>query len=86
MQSRRLFSQTWTKECALACPLVAVRYMVRWRGCAAVYYGLNQASRTWHYNLVKGIKPLGFEQCEADVCVMRSVEDGAVDIACLFAC
>ena len=42
-------------------------------------YGLNQASRTWHYHLVRGIKPLGFEQCEADVCVIRSVEDGAVD-------
>ena len=49
-------------------------------------YGLNQASRTWPYHLVRGIKPLGFEQCEADVCVMRFVEDGAVDIACLFAC
>ena len=49
-------------------------------------YGLNQASRTWHYLLVRGIKALGFEQCEADACVMRLVEDGAVDIACLFAC
>ena len=49
-------------------------------------YGLNQTSRTWHYRLVRGTKPLGFERCEADVCVMRSVEDGAVDIACLFAC
>ena len=49
-------------------------------------YGLNQASRTWHYNLVRGIKALGFEQCEADACVMRLVEDGAVDIACSFAC
>ena len=49
-------------------------------------YGLNQASRTWHYHLVRGIKPFEFEQCEADVSVMRSVEDGAVDIACLFAC
>ena len=48
-------------------------------------YGLNQASRTWHYHLVREIKPFEFEQCEADVCVMRSVEDGAVDIACLFA-
>ena len=27
-------------------------------------YGLNQASRTWHYHLVRGIKPFGFEQCE----------------------
>ena len=49
-------------------------------------YGLNLASRTWHYHSVRGIKPLGFEQCESDVCVMRSVEDGAVDIACLIAC
>ena len=24
-------------------------------------YGLNQASRTWHYHLVRGIKPFGFE-------------------------
>ena len=49
-------------------------------------YGLKQASQTWHYDVVRGMKALGFEQCEADVCVMRSVEDGAVDIACLFAC
>ena len=50
-------------------------------------YGLNQASRTWYYyHLVRGIEPLEFEQCEADICVMRLVEDGAVDIACLFAC
>ena len=49
-------------------------------------YGLNQASRTWHYHLVRGIKPLEFGQCEADVYVMHSVEDGAVDVACLFAC
>ena len=49
-------------------------------------YGLNQASRTWHYHLVRGIKALGFEQCEAYACVMRLMEDGAVDIACLFAC
>ena len=25
-------------------------------------YGLNQASRTWHYHLVRAIKPLEFEQ------------------------
>ena len=49
-------------------------------------YGLNQASQTWHYHLARGIKALGFEQCEADACVMRLVEDGAVDIACLVAC
>ena len=49
-------------------------------------YGLNQTLRMWHYHLVRGIKAFGFEQCEADVCIMRLVEDGAVDIACLFAC
>ena len=48
--------------------------------------GLNQASRTWHYRLSRGIKADGFEQCEADACVMRLVEDNAEDIACLFAC
>ena len=32
------------------------------------------------------MEALGFEQCEADACVMRLVEDGAVGIACLFAC
>ena len=48
--------------------------------------GLNQASRTRHYHLVRCIKALGFEQCDADACVMRLVEDGAVDIAYLFAC
>ena len=49
-------------------------------------YGLKQALQTWHYNLARGMKALGFEQCEADDCVMRLVEDGAVDNACLFAC
>ena len=48
-------------------------------------YGLNQASRTWYYHLVRGIKALRFEQYEADACVMHLVENGAVDIACLFA-
>ena len=33
--------------------------------------GLKQASRTWHYYLVRGMKALGFEQCEADACIMR---------------
>ena len=47
---------------------------------------LNQASRTWHYHLVRGIQAVGFEQCEADACVTRLVENGEVDIACLFAC
>ena len=26
-------------------------------------YGLKQASRTWHYRLVRGMKALRFEQC-----------------------
>ena len=67
------------------------------RGCGALsgkvvrlrrsLYGLNKASRTWHYHFVRGIKALlGFEQCEADACGMRLVEDGVVDIACSFAC
>ena len=65
-------------------------------GCGALFgkvvrlrrslYGLYQASRTWHYYLVRGIKALEFEQCEADACVMRLVEDGAVDITRSFAC
>ena len=43
-------------------------------------YGLKQASRTWPYHLVRGMKALGFEQCEADACVMRLVEDGGVSV------
>ena len=43
-------------------------------------YGLKQASRTWHYHLVKGMKALGFEQCNADACAMRLVEDGGVSV------
>ena len=49
-------------------------------------YGSKQASQTWHYHLVRRKKALGFKQCEADACVMRLVEDGAVDIADSFAC
>lgn len=41
-------------------------------------YGLKQASRTWHYHLVAGMRSLGFEQCGADACVMRLVENGVV--------
>ena len=48
-------------------------------------YGLKQTSRTWHYYLVRRMKALEFEQSEADACVMRLVEDGAVDIAYLLA-
>ena len=43
-------------------------------------YGLKQASRTWHYHLVRGMKALEFEQCRADTCVMLLVEDGAVSV------
>ena len=43
-------------------------------------YSLKQASRTCHYHLVRGIKALGFEQCEADACVMRLVEDGGASV------
>ena len=43
-------------------------------------YGLKQASRTWRYHLVRGMKALGFEQCEADACAMRLVEDGGVSV------
>ncbi|CAB1110059.1 unnamed protein product [Ectocarpus sp. CCAP 1310/34] len=39
-------------------------------------YGLKQASRTWHKHLVRGMKCLGFEQCAADACVMRLIEEG----------
>ena len=51
-----------------------------------LYYGLEQASQTWHYHLVRRMKALGFDQCKADACVMRLVEDSAVDIAQLLAC
>ena len=43
-------------------------------------YGLKKASRTWHYHLVRRMKTLGFEQCEADACVMHLVEDGGVSV------
>lgn len=41
-------------------------------------YGLKQASRSWHYHLIAGMKSLGFEQCGADACVMRLIENGVV--------
>ena len=43
-------------------------------------YGLRQASRTWHHHLIVRMKILGFEQCLADACVLRLIEDGAVSI------
>jgi len=46
-------------------------------------YGLKQASRTWHHHLVRAMRRLGFEQCAADACVMRLVEDGKVTMVVL---
>ena len=43
-------------------------------------FGLKQALRTWHCHLVRGMKALAFEQCEADACVISLVEDGAVSV------
>ena len=43
-------------------------------------WGLKQASRTWHYHLVRGMKAPGFEQCEVDACVIRLVEDGGASV------
>jgi len=43
-------------------------------------YGLKQASRLWHAHLITCLKSLGFEQCQADVCVFRLIEDGRVAI------
>ena len=41
-------------------------------------YGLRQSSRTWHNNLMRGLKCLGFELCAADACVMRLIEHSAI--------
>ena len=41
-------------------------------------YGLKQGSRTWHQHLVRGMKCLGFEQCAADACAMRLMEEEAI--------
>ena len=43
-------------------------------------YGLKQASRTRHNHLVRAMRCLGFEQCAADACVMRLVENGTVSM------
>ena len=43
-------------------------------------YGLKQASRRWHRRLLRGMRGLGFEQYQADACVLRLVEEGAVSI------
>ena len=45
--------------------------------------GLKQTSRTWHAHLTSCLKRLGFEQCMADVCVFRLIENGRVAITAL---
>ena len=42
--------------------------------------GLKQASRSWHAHLTTCLKTLGFQQCLADACVFRLVEEGRVAI------
>ena len=39
-------------------------------------YGLKQASRQWHHLLLRGMRSLVVEQCEANACVMRVIEEG----------
>ena len=43
-------------------------------------YGLKQASRSWHAHLTTCLKILNFQQCLADACVFRLVEEGRVAI------
>ena len=60
------------------------------RGCGRLFnkivrlnkslYGLKQASRSWHAHLTTCLKTLGFQQCLADACVFRSVEEERVAI------
>ena len=40
------------------------------------FYGLKQASRSWHAHLTSSLKMLGFQQCLADACVFCMVEEG----------
>ena len=49
-------------------------------------YGLKQASRTWQNRLVRAMRCLGFEQCAADACVMRLVENGTVSMVVVTQC
>ena len=42
-------------------------------------YGL-QASRSWHAHLTSCLKTLGFQQCLADACGFRLVEEERVSI------
>ena len=43
-------------------------------------YGLKQVSWSWHAHLRSCLKTLGFQQCLADVCVFRLVEEERVAI------
>ena len=43
-------------------------------------YGLEQASRPWHAHLTTCLKTLNFQQCLADACIFRLVEEGRVAI------
>ena len=43
-------------------------------------YRLKQASRSWHAHLTICLKTLSFQQCIADACVFRLVEEGRVAI------
>jgi len=63
-------------------------YMKMPQGCGALsglivklsksLYGLKQAAREWFATLKKYLLRLGFEQCPADACVFRLMEDGVV--------
>ena len=43
-------------------------------------YGLKQASRSWYVHLTTCLNTLGFQQCLADACVFRLVEEGRIAI------
>ena len=43
-------------------------------------YGLKQASRSWYAHLTTCLNTLGFQQCLADACVFRLVEEGRIAI------
>ena len=58
------------------CGALSVKVVKLWRS----FYGLKQVSRTWHNHLVRGMRSLGSEQCAADACVMRLVEDSVVSM------
>ena len=39
-----------------------------------------RASRQWHHHLLRGLRGLVFEQCEADAHVMRLIKEKAESI------